>query len=65
MKPYYYVNRVKGGKPTLKHATLYEAQKESERLAALYPGEAFEILMCIGITQTPKANTFWMDGLAP
>lgn len=65
MKPHYYVNRVNGEKYTFKHATVYEAQQESIRLASQYPGKAFEILMCIGITQIPKANTFWMDGIEP
>jgi len=65
MKPYYYVNRVNGGKSTVKHATLAETQRESIRLANQHPGETFEILICIGITRTTKPDTFWMDGVHP
>jgi hypothetical protein len=52
MKPYYYVFKSSGHPPSKRHESVYEAQKESLRLSALHPGQAFEILMCIGITQT-------------
>jgi hypothetical protein len=63
MKPYYYVNRVNGHGPTVKHPTLESVHKESLRLSEQHKGEVFEILMCIGITQTVRPATFWMDGL--
>lgn len=65
MTPYYYVYRVGYGKPTIKHPTLESAAKESERLASQHPGEAFEILKCLGITRTVTPQTFWMDGVIP
>lgn len=65
MKPYYYVFKSSGHTPSKRHESLESARVESLRLAALYPGQSFEILMCIGITQTTKASTFWMDGLEP
>jgi hypothetical protein len=65
MKPYYYVFKSSGHPPSKRHKSLYEAYKESYRLASLHPGQSFEILMCIGITQTTKASTFWMDGMEP
>ena len=63
MKPYYYIYRVGYGKPTIKHYSLKDAQIESLRLAAQHPGETFEILLCMGITQTTTPRTFWMDGV--
>ena len=65
MTPYYYVYRVGYGKPTIKHATLESAAKESERLAGQRPGDTFEILKCLGITRTVTPQTFWMDGVIP
>ena len=65
MKPYYYVNRVGGLPPTIKHNSLKQAHKEALRLAGKYPGNTFEILICIGITRTTKPETFWMDGVTP
>ena len=65
MKSYYYINRVNGGKSTVKHPNLHAAHVESLRLSAQYPGEAFEILLCIGKTQTVKPSTFWFDGVNP
>ena len=65
MKPYYYIYRVGGGHPKTKHFTLDQAQKESMRLAGQYPGEAFEILLCVGITQATTPQTFWVDGVIP
>jgi hypothetical protein len=63
MKPYYYVYRVGQSKPTIKHPTLDSAAKEAERLSSQHPGDAFEILMAIGITRTTTPQTFWMDGV--
>lgn len=65
MKPYYYVFKSSGHPPSKRHESLELARLESLRLAALHPGQSFEILMCIGITQTTKPSTFWMDGLEP
>ena len=65
MKPYYYVYALNYGGATVRHATIAEAQAEAERLAAKHPGRAFEILRCVGIAQTSKASTFWMDGEGP
>jgi hypothetical protein len=66
MKPYYYyVFKSSGHPPSKRHESLESAHLESLRLAALHPGQSFEILLCIGITQTPKASTFWMDGMSP
>jgi hypothetical protein len=65
MKPYYYVFKSSGNPPSKRHESLESARVESLRLAALHPGQSFEILMCIGITQTTKASTFWMDGMNP
>jgi hypothetical protein len=65
MKPYYYVYRVGHMGPKVKHPTLAEAINEAERLSNQHPGEAFEILQCVAITQTPIATTFYMDGMGP
>jgi hypothetical protein len=64
MKPYYYVQRTDGHKATVKHNTIASAHKESLRLSEQHKGDAFEILMCVGITQTTKPTTFWMDEFA-
>jgi len=45
--------------------TLDQAQARAEELAAKHPGRAFEILRCVGISQTSNASTFWMDGEEP
>ena len=63
MKPYYYVNRVNGHGPTVKHPTAESAHIESLRLSEKHKGEVFEILVCIGITQTVRPTTFWVDGI--
>ena len=63
MKPYYYVQRTDGNKSTVKHNTVASAHKESLRLSEQHKGSAFEILMCVGITQTVKPTTFWIDGI--
>lgn len=65
MQPYYYVYKIGGEIPKVQHATQGEAQKEAERLAAQHPGRVFEILQCIGVSQTSKASTFWADGFGP
>ena len=65
MKPFYCVSKSSGHPPSARHLTLESARLESLRLAALHPGQSFEILMCVGITQTSEASTFWMDGLEP
>lgn len=65
MTPHYYVYALNHGAPAVRHATLAEAQAEAERLAEKHPGRAFEILRCVGIAQTIKASTFWMDGEGP
>jgi hypothetical protein len=65
MKPYYYVCRVNYGRISIKHATLEGAEKESLRLAGQHPRETFELLKCMGVTQTTAPKTFWMDGVVP
>jgi len=65
MKSYYYVFNPRREIPQRKHDTLKDAIMESERLARTYPGTAFEILHCIGITVTTMPSTFWMDGVYP
>ena len=66
MKPYYYVYRFGNLAPKMRHETLAAAQAEAERLAALHPGSAIEILKAVGIAQIVKpAATFWMDGEEP
>lgn len=65
MKPYFYVFRVGGSHPRIKHPTLQQAHAESLRLAAQHPGDSFEILQCLGITQTTTPQTFWNDGFGP
>ena len=62
MRPYYYVFKPSGHPPSKRHESLESARVESLRLATQHPGQSFEILMCIGITQTTKASTFWMNG---
>lgn len=63
MKTYFYVYRLGHGAPTFRHKTFIAAQAEAERLANLHPGEAFEILRCVAISQLPKpaASTFFLD----
>jgi len=65
MKPYYYVFKSSGHPPSARHESLYSAQKESHRLAALHPGQSFEILQCVAITSTLPStpSTYWMDGM--
>ncbi len=63
MKPYYYIFRVGGSHPRIKHDTLESAITESERLAAQHPGDSFEILLCLGVTRTTTPQTFWIDGV--
>lgn len=65
MKSYYYVFNPHREIPQRKHNTLKKAKMESERLARTYPGTAFEILHCIGISQANIVNTFWMDEVDP
>ncbi|MFY8215264.1 MAG: hypothetical protein ACOVMP_01530 [Chthoniobacterales bacterium] len=65
MKPYYYVFRVGGSHPRIKHPTMESAHAESMRLAAQHPGDSFEILQCIGTTRTTTPQTFWVDGIIP
>lgn len=65
MKSYYYVNHAKEGYLTVRHPNLHAAQVDALRLSTSYPGEIFEILMCLGITRTSEASTFWMDGVNP
>ena len=65
MKPYYYIFRVGGGHPRIKHPTLESAHTEAMRLAAQHPGDSFEIRQCLGVSSVPKASTFWMDGAEP
>lgn len=64
MKPYYYIFKPSGYPPSKRHESIEEALREAKRLACLHPGQAFEILKCVGITSTPSPtpNTFWMDG---
>jgi hypothetical protein len=65
MKPYYRILWVDGTSvPKVKHATLSSAQTEAERLSRQHPGRPFEILKCVGISQTTTTATFWMDGEA-
>ena len=65
MKPYYYVFRVGGSHPRIKHPTLESAHTEAMRLAAQHPGDSFEILQCLATTRTINPQTFWMDGVIP
>ena len=65
MKPYYYVLGPQENKQNLRHESLGNAQKEAERLANKHTGIAFEILACVGLSQTSNVNTFWMDGVNP
>ena len=64
MKPYYrvYSNESNAAEQV---ETLADAKARAEELAAKHPGRAFEILKCVGISQTSKASTFWMDGEEP
>ena len=61
MKPYYrvYSNESNAAEQV---ETLADAKARAEELAAKHPGRAFEILKCVGVSQTSQANTFWMDG---
>jgi hypothetical protein len=63
MKKYYYVYRVGNKGPTVKHYLLADAVKEAERLAAQHPGEVFEILKAVAITQATAVQTIWMEGI--
>ena len=65
MKPYYYVSGSEGRLLNVKHPNLHSAHVESLRLSENNLGDVFEILMCIGTTQTVKPSTFWMDGVTP
>ena len=65
MKPYYYVYRHGHRGPEIKHPSVIAAQKESIRLAEQHPESTFEILKCVGVTRTTKAQTFWMEREEP
>lgn len=65
MKPYYYVCKVGGNAPTKRHQTIELAKIEAERLDQQHPGKVFEILQCLGFSQTQAASTFWVDGVSP
>ena len=65
MKPYYYVFRVGGSHPRIKHPTMELAHAEAMRLATQHPGDSFEILQCLGTTRTTTPQTFWVDGVIP
>lgn len=65
MKKNYYVYRVKHNGLTVKYHQLSSAVREAERLASQYPGEVFQILEAIAITQTTAVQTLWMDGKKP
>lgn len=65
MKSYYYVNHAKEGYLTVRHPNLHAAHVDALRLSTSHPGEIFEILQCIGTTQTVHPTTFWMDGVNP
>lgn len=63
MKPYYYIlNTSRIYAPTIRHATLADALRESERLAKKHPGDHFEVLKCVAISHIPKPTiTFFLD----
>lgn len=63
MKPYYYIYRVGYTIPSVKIYSLTDAVKEAERLSGQHKGDTFEIVLCVGITQTTKPTTFFMDGV--
>ena len=65
MKTYYYVFRVGGSTPTVRHETIELAHKESERLASKHPGQIFEILQCVGVSKTVAVETSWIAGIEP
>jgi hypothetical protein len=65
MNTYYYVFRVGGNIPTVRHETIESAHRESERLARIHPGQSFEILQCIGVSKTVAVETSWMPGIVP
>jgi hypothetical protein len=51
--------------PTVRHATLKEAQAEAERLAKKHQGFPFEILEFKGLSSLHESITFWVDGVDP
>lgn len=63
MKPYYYV--LDGNSFSNKLETIEEAEELALEIADSNPGKTVEILQCVGITSSPKASTFWMDGIIP
>ena len=65
MNHYYYVFRVGGSHPRIKHQTLEAAHAESLRLSGQHPGDTFEILLCLGISRMITPQTFWNDGFIP
>lgn len=65
MKPYYYVYDTKYKQIIGKYDDLCYAQMNAEEMAVIRPGDSFEILQCLGISQVAKARTFWADGVPP
>lgn len=65
MKPYYYVYDTKHKEIVGRHYDLRDAKMNAEDLAGICPGDSFEILQCLGISQVSKERTFWVDGVAP
>ena len=64
MKPYYYLKVSQFLQPK-RYENLEDAERDSLKWANDDPGTTVEILQCVGITSTPKASTFWMDGVIP
>jgi hypothetical protein len=63
MKPYYYIRHISTGTiEDFKSESISDALYLSETMAQEYPGQAFEILQCVGISQVSAAKTFWTDG---
>lgn len=65
MKPYYYVLYPLASRPEkFRSESITDAVAHSEMLASKYPGQSFEILKCVGISQISTAKTFWVDGFS-
>lgn len=59
MERFWMVWRDGGGTPVYKHCTEKSARLEAERLARLYPGSRFHVLMAMGSVVKPDVQ--WIE----
>ena len=61
MEPYFVVWNEQHGKPTYKHVCRDDADAEAKRLAGLYPGSEFHVLMLLGVARKVDVEYVGVD----